>query len=135
MSETTYFDHADVKVTDARFISGKETYAVKNITSVKTRTQQPSRTYPIIAILAGIFMLTSIGSKTTSPASVDNFPGEAIFGLMLIVGGAFWAAKLKPLLQVIIKTAGSEETALQTHDPEYLRQVLAALNSAIAHKS
>jgi hypothetical protein len=44
MEECTFFEYEDVKVTNARFISGGQTFAMNNVTSVKPYEKKPSRT-------------------------------------------------------------------------------------------
>ena len=43
MEEKTFFD--DVKVTNSRFISGSQTYAMSNITSAKAYEKKPNRLF------------------------------------------------------------------------------------------
>ena len=54
MDEKTFFEYDDVKVTNARFISGSQTYAMSNVTSVKAFEEKPSRLWGIVALLIGL---------------------------------------------------------------------------------
>jgi hypothetical protein len=54
MDEKTFFEYDDVKVTNARFISGSQTYAMSNVTSVKAFEEKPSRLWGIVVLLIGL---------------------------------------------------------------------------------
>ena len=43
MSERQFFHYEDVKITNTRFVNGAQTYAMSNVTSVKSFEQKPKR--------------------------------------------------------------------------------------------
>lgn len=43
MQGQTFFEFDDVKVTNVRFMTGVQTFAMNNVTSVKTKIDKPSR--------------------------------------------------------------------------------------------
>ena len=45
MEEKTFFEYEDVKVTNTRFITGGQTFAMSNITSVKAFEKKPERLF------------------------------------------------------------------------------------------
>lgn len=118
MAETTYFESGEVKVTNARFISGAHTFAMNNVTSVKPFTEQPKRFWPIVMLLVGLGVATnSIG-----------------IGLAIVAAGAIVLYIQKTKYFVLLATSGGETKALMTHDRAYLNSVMNALNEAIVHR-
>lgn len=117
MQEQTFFEHEDVKVTNARFVTGGQTFAMQNITSVKTKEDQPSRLGwgIILCVVAAI----CLWNKAWAWAAV------------LAVGGGLLVWTSKTTYHVILTTASGEASALKTHQKEYLQQVVQALNQAI----
>lgn len=59
MEEKIYYSKYGVKVTNARFVKGDKTYALKNISAVSRSHQGASMTGPIIGILIGLLFLIS----------------------------------------------------------------------------
>lgn len=118
MSEQIFFEYEDVKVTNARFISGSQTYAMSNITSVKTYEQKPNRFWPAICVLIGLGLM-----------------GQNLYlGLLIVVAAAAYLFMQKTLYHVMLSTSAGETSALKTYQPEYLHKVVAAVNEAIVHR-
>jgi hypothetical protein len=118
MDEKTFFEYDDVKVTNARFISGSQTYAMSNVTSVKAFEEKPSRLWGIVALLIGLAIASS----------------NATVGLIITAAAAFYLYWQKTVYHVMLATAGGETSALKTYQREYLSKVVAALNEAIVHR-
>ena len=118
MDEKTFFEYDDVKVTNARFISGSQTYAMSNVTSVKSFEEKPSRLWGIAALLIGLVIASS----------------NATVGLIIATAAAFYLYKQKTTYHVMLATAGGETSALKTYQREYLSKVVSALNEAIVHR-
>lgn len=118
MDEKTFFEYDDVKVTNARFISGGQTYAMSNVTSVKAFEENPSRLWGIVALLIGLAIASS----------------NATVGLLIAAAAAFYLYQQKTVYHVMLATAGGETSALKTYQREYLSKVVAALNEAIVHR-
>jgi len=116
MSETTFFEHEDVKVTNARFIVEGQTYAMNNVTSVTPMKQDPKRFWPLLTIISAVVLLLN---------------EQYVWALVVGVLGGLWLAKQKPLYHVMLRTSGGETSALKTHQKDYMDKVIAALNSAI----
>jgi Family of unknown function (DUF6232) len=114
-SEHVFFDHDGVKITNTRFIVDGQTFAMANVTSVKTRERRPSRLLPVVFILAGL-----VGLFT-----------EPLGGVLVIVIAAFWLWKQETHYYVVLRTAGAETNALTTNQRPYLEEVVGALNAAI----
>ena len=118
MTETTFFDRGDVKVTNARFISGAQTYAMNNVTSVKPFVETPKRFWLIVALIVGVIMV----------------PANTVIGLVIIAASAAFLYIQKTKYHLVLATAGGETKALRTYDRDYLNNVMEALNQAIIHR-
>ena len=118
MDETTFFEYEDVKVTNSRFISGSQTYAMSNVTSVKAFEQKPKRWGGILVLVIGL-------------AIASNTPAV---GLVIAAVAALYLYMQKTMFHVMLATSGGETSALKTHQREYLDKVVSALNNAIVHR-
>lgn len=118
MEEKTFFEYEDVKVTNARFISGSQTYAMSNVTSVKAFEDKPKRFGGILVLIVGL-------------AIAVNTP---VVGLLIAAAAGYYLYQQKTTFHVMLATAGGEVSALKTYQREYLNRVVAALNDAIVHR-
>lgn len=119
MEERTFFEHDGVKVTNARFINGGQTFAMNNVTSVKPYEKKPSRIGGILILGIGLIIMAS--------ASV-------ITGLLIAAAAGFYLYQQKTVYHILLATSAGESTALVTYQREYLSHVIAALNDAIVHR-
>lgn len=117
--EKTFFEYEDVKVTNTRFISGSQTYAMSNITSVKTAVKKPSWFFPSLLLFIGAMTLIT---------------GAVLFGLVLAAIGAVLLVIQKTTYSIMLATSAGETSALKTHQKDYLDKVVNALNDAIIHR-
>lgn len=115
MEEQTFFEYEDVKVTNARFITGGQTYAMNNVTSVKPFEQKPNRFWGVIALLVG---LLTCGTSL-------------VWGLTITAVAAYYLYQQKTIFQIILATSAGETKALTTYQRDYLNQIIRALNNAI----
>jgi hypothetical protein len=131
--EKVFFEYGDVKVTNTRFISGANTYAMAGITSIKLSHQKPSYFDVVLdAILAigGLgFALISIKDGDTE-AILAGLASCAFFG----GAGYFMYKKKKTLYLIMLSTAGGESEGLRSDQLEYASQVTKALNEAIIYR-
>lgn len=118
MDEKTFFEYDDVKVTNARFISGNQTYAMSNVTSVKAFEETPKRFGGIVVLLIGLVIAAS----------------SLVPGLVIAAAAAFYLYQQKTMYHVMLATAGGETSALKTNQKEYLSKVVSALNEAIVYR-
>lgn len=118
MDEKIFFEHGDVKVTNARFITGSQTYAMSNVTSVKAFEEKPSKTGAILVLVLGLLIAL----------------GAPIFGLIVAALAGLYLYSLKTYFHVMLFTAGGETSALKTEEKDYLDSVVGALNEAIVHR-
>ena len=121
--EEVLLQEAGVTVTKTRFIIPSQTYAMAGVTSVRALYDDPSRKWPIIAILFGaLIMLGGFGSET---------PIGGLLGVAIIVGGVLWLRALKRTFYIVLHTAGDESRALESKDEAWIDRVVVALNEAI----
>lgn len=118
MEEKTFFEYEDVKVTNTRFITSGQTFAMSNITSVKAFEKKPVRLFGIIVLLIGL------GIMTTS----------LMVGIVIAAAAAFYLYQQKTVFHVMLSTSGGESSALKTFQRDYLNKVVSALNDAIIHR-
>jgi hypothetical protein len=119
MEERTFFEYEDVKVTNARFISGGQTFAMNNVTSVKPYEKKPSRLGGILVLLVGLIIMVNANIPT---------------GVLIAGAAAFYLYQQKTIYHILLSTSAGETTALVTYQRNYLNQVIAALNDAIVHR-
>lgn len=119
MEERTFFEYEDVKVTNARFVTGGQTFAMQNVTSVKAFEQKPSRIGGALALLFGLALMMSVGF---------------LLGVLIIAGAAFYLYQQKTMFHVLLATSAGETTALRTNQRDYLNRVMTALNDAIVYR-
>jgi hypothetical protein len=118
MDEKVFFEYDGVKVTNARFIVDGQTFAMTNVTSVKSHEQSPSRLFPILLLLFGLLCTAS------TPA----------VGIPIAGGAIFWLYKQRTLYHIMLRTSAGESSALKTYQRDYLNKVVLALNDAIVHR-
>jgi hypothetical protein len=118
MEERTFFEYEDVKVTNARFISGGQTYVMSNVTSVKPFEQKPSRFGGIVVALGGLALISL------------NF----FLGLLIFAAAAFYLCTQKTKFHILLATSAGETKALVTYQRDYLNKVISALNDAIVSR-
>jgi hypothetical protein len=119
MEERTFFEYEDVKVTNARFVSGGQTYAMNNVTSVKPFEKKPSRLGGIIVVCIGLAIMVNSSFMT---------------GLAITVAAAYYLYQQKTVFHVLLSTSAGETQALMTYQRDYLNKVITALNDAIVYR-
>jgi hypothetical protein len=121
MEEKIFFEYEDVKVTNARFITGAQTFAMSNVTSVKAHTQKPSRIALILLLIIGLFFTLGGGAGV-------------LIGLVVAAVAAIALYLQKTTYHVMLTTSGGETSALKTYQLDYITKVVNALNEAIVHR-
>ena len=117
--EREFFNSHGVRVTNARFVTPGETFAMRNITSVSKLRENPSRGLPIILALIGLVLLAydSVGLGLV-------FCGAGI-GLLIV---------MKPVFYVRLASSSGESKALKDPDESFIDSVIGALNDSIVHR-
>ena len=140
--ESIFFQNGDIVVTNARFVVGAKTFAMRGITSVEVvETEevveiQPGKALPgaiggvgfIICIFGGILCWLLFDF------SFWVVVGAGAVGILMIFIAALLSTQSKRAFKIVLKTAGGEVTAYQSFDRSHISQILKALNdSIIAH--
>lgn len=121
--EVSYYSQGSVHVTNARFVVGSQTYAMRNVTSVKGITIWPGRIGPIVFALVGIALFFMLN------------PVAILLGLCLLVSCSLLLFYRKPTHAVVLATAGGEIKAYESSRAAEISQILDALNEAIVETS
>ena len=134
MSDRMFLDKDGVEVTDSRFVVHGTTYAMGNITSVRTQyfVKEAKRWIPgIVSFVAGLSVLGSFGPL---------FGGD--FWMLILIpfwgavlaGGIFWYREMEDEIThgLILTTPSGDITALLRHDEERIDEDYTALNDAMA---
>jgi hypothetical protein len=115
MGEQTFFNEGGCMITNARFTTAGQTYAMANVTSVKTA--QDSIVLALLFFLGGIISLVA---------------QAWLVGLICMgIGGLFIYFRQT---HVVLHTAGAEQKALSSRDRNFIARVVQALNDAIVHR-
>lgn len=122
MEEKIFFNQGNVSVSNSRFIVDGQTYAMNNVTSVKSGVVKPNRLGSIVIGLIGLVMVLS-GSG-----------GVLIGGLVLLVLAVLSWMGNKKQYTVLLNTSSGENQALVSSDESYIRTVINSLNDAIVSR-
>jgi hypothetical protein len=117
--EKTYYEHGQVKVTNARFIVPSQTYAMSGITSVKFYSEKPSILWPILAFFVAVVAFAGKGNIWA-------------VGIPLIAGVLLLLRKAK--YHVVLSSASGETRALESKNKEFISSVIEGLNQAIVSR-
>ena len=129
MEERVFFEYEDVKVTNSRFVTGGQTFAMNNITSVKTLKETPSRWPGILVVFVG---LSAAFNALVVGLGVDF--KMLLVGIAIMAAAGYYVYQQKITYHVMLTTSGGETSALKTHQLEYITKVVGALNEAIIHR-
>ena len=118
MEEKIFYENGDVSVSNSRFIVDGQTYAMSNVTSVKTKLEKAKRIPGILITLFGVGVV-----------GVNSMVG----GVMIVVGiVVLILAKNK--YSVALNTSSGENQALTSTDKNYIEEIVSALNDAIVSR-
>lgn len=129
LAEKVFLDAHGVKVTNARFIVHKQTYAMASVSSVKVGMTDitPSRTASVVtAAIGGLWLL----------GAYKNGFEAIVIPLVLIVAGILWFRAIKTAFEykIVLTTSSGETTALTSTSEPDIRIVETALNDAIVYR-
>ena len=123
--EIAVYCDENIQITNLRAMMHGKTYAMANVTSVSTYTQEVSKVPGVIILVLGaLFLLAAVG-------------GDWVFGvigviLLLLGAGAYSASK--HTYWVRIGSASGETNALSSRDRAYIERVVSAMNEAIVRR-
>lgn len=115
--EKVFFQTTDVTVTQSRFLAGRKTYAMRNISSVEVGQIKAKKTGATILIIVGIVLLMPEGTR--------------VFGGLLAVLGLVWFLLLKDRYSVRINSNSGEADGYVSKDKELIQKIVNAVNEAI----
>lgn len=125
-AETTYFQNDDVIVTNTRFIVRSQTFAMRNITSVKTVEIDPDSTQYGWLIIIGIGLV------------VFGFAGSSIVaGLIGLAGAALGVYQIwqqSSTFAVVLATSAGEVSAYNNQNRKLIAAIVEALNRSIVER-
>jgi hypothetical protein len=131
VQETTYYDKAGVKITNARAIMGTNTYPMTNITSVGIGTIPASNTGFLLLVIVGL------GLIACPLASSRVWTDSLIFiiaGALALVGAVVLYRGRRDTYVVKLGAAGGEQRAYTSADRAEIESIVAALNDAIVRR-
>lgn len=117
--ERLLLQEAGLLVTTARIEIDGQTFAVRNVNSVKVDDDAPRPWGGLFAALVGVGALSSGGAGI-------------VVGALLLAGGAWLIWKNAATKRLVIATAGGEAVALQSTDGARIQRVHGAIAQAIA---
>lgn len=117
MDERVFFQGDGASVTSTKIVISGNTYATRNVGSVRVEIKPASRGVGIIMVLIGLFATFS-----TAP----------IFGLTLAVAGAIIAMVAKARAKLLLMAGGGESVALESPNVKYVNDLHAAIVEAIS---
>lgn len=126
MEEKVFFESENNKVTNARFITYGQTYALAGLTSVQMTKIPPRR---FLSIFLGFI------SAWMGAAGING--GDTTIGTVLLIIGALLflnAFRMKPTYSVVTVSAGGAIQALSSKDFNLISNIVNAINDAIVHR-
>ena len=118
--EKIFFQDQNVTVTQARYISNGQMYAMRNISSVSLFTIKASYSSQIVLLVIGVILLV--------------IPKAWIVGLILVAAGIWWLTATKDDYAVRISTNAGEANSHVSKNRTYIQSIVLALNEAIVHR-
>ena len=115
-----------VTVTTARLIAGEQTFALRNISSVKLQ-RAGSLKWAIVWLAFAALMLAGqlAGSGLTAGGAVPVI----MFGAL--GAGLYWRASAR---SIVVATNAGDQVAYTTRDAAHATRIMGALNDAIAQR-
>ncbi|MGD0682157.1 MAG: DUF6232 family protein [Terracidiphilus sp.] len=123
-AEQVLLDESGVLVSNSRYISDGQTYAMRNVTSVKMGEEPPSRQGPLIAMAIGA-VIAIIGFNSNDGVI------PAIIGLGIFLLGLLVLLKSKSTYFVVLHSASGEQKTKGIKDRAQIEKIVAALNHSI----
>ena len=116
MEERVILNDGGVVITATRAVFGSTTYAIRNLTSVRSSAKKDPAVAALVALAIGALAVFA----------------NPFFGVPILAIGAWALWKRKTTYSVVLATSGGETSALDSQDADEVQRVVAALNEAIA---
>ncbi|QDE32378.1 DUF6232 family protein [Shewanella polaris] len=121
MEEKIFLNKGNVSVSNSRFIVDGQTYAISNVTSVKSGEIPGSYSGAIILmIIALCFFAGGVFMK--------------LLGTILLMFAIYVLTNIKSTYTVILNTSAGENKALSSQDKTHVESIVTALNDAIVSR-
>lgn len=117
MEEKEYLRNGDTLVTSSRIEIGGQTFAVRNVGSVKVNTPGT----PWAAIVVGIIGLPMLAGPDTRPV-----------GFIIVAVAAAWAWSKMRQRSLVLVSGGGETVALKSSDGKAVETLRGAIAEAIS---
>jgi hypothetical protein len=115
MNSVPYYDRDGIRITKGIFeLPDGEQYIIKNINSVEIKQFKPSRKYPLVCIVIGVFLIRAYG-----------------LGLFVIGLGIWLWMSQKITYWIMLRTSNGSGKAYGSKDHEKIKEIRSALNAAI----
>ena len=122
--ERVLFQKSGIFVSNSRFVVASQTFAMRNITSVRVEKQTPALTIPGFLMLLGI-ALALIGF-------ISGGVPLGVIGVVALVIGVYWAWNSKDTFKVVLTTTAGEVVAYESYDTQLIADIIKSLNDSIA---
>lgn len=130
MAEETIYTDNNVKVTTARVIIHQTTYALRNITSVRLKSESPVKpSWPNILLIIGIVLLF-FGAIPAIAGHPGDGAGLLVIGGVIVALAIAGMRKGKDTYYVTIASSAGETNALSSYDRDYISKIVEAINDA-----
>lgn len=120
MEEKIFFDAGNISVSNNRFIVDGQTYAMGNVTSVKTGVEEAKKGTGILIGLIGLFVLF-----VAKPF---------LWGLVILMFATLALIGARNRYSVVLSTSSGENQALTSDNKTNIEMVVSALNEAIVSR-
>jgi uncharacterized membrane protein len=140
--ESLFFQNGDIMVTNARFVVGARTFAMRGITSVEDvkseevveRESDKSLANAISAIIGFVALLVILGGFYCWILYEFSFwvvvAAIVIAIVMFIIAGSLMT-QTKQAFKIVLKTAGGDVVAYSSFDRGYISEIAKAINDSI----
>jgi hypothetical protein len=118
--EQEFLNDKSVRVTDTRVVVNDRTFAMGQVTSVRSTIRPPHRLTPVLMLLIGAVI-----------ALDKQYLG---IGLLAFLIGATWLLLARTRYTVHLKSASGEDEALTSPNQKFVDRVVAAINAAIVYR-
>lgn len=119
MEETTYLRDKTVLVTSTRIEIDGQTFAVRNVGSVKVT--QPGR--PWLAVLVAFVGIAM---------AIGGTEGGRVGGILVLGAAGFWIVQQVRTRRLVLVSGGGEQVALKSTNGARIEQIRAAVAQAIS---
>ena len=130
--EQCFFDEAGIFVSNSRFITPSQTYAMSGVTSVGATITTASKKGPLILIGFGALAVMGAflgGGPKDFPAVI-----AVLLCISMIALGIFWFTKRVPTYAVVLRSASGETEATSSKNKDLILRIIAGVNQSIVHR-